>query len=588
MGRHEKRDEDDVEKGRKPRHRLAYPITTEPILVSSARELMDIDHKDRNNGSPKNPSETADEKPGRIWIHNGNPAIEVSEEELAALTLFLGIEIKDDRPSSQFLPHGKGGFDLCLTSNKFKAVSVLRLIHHANRGSINGGNNYSTLFAKHMACGCLPFTRDSRKGKVHTLAITETVVGLLEAGKPICDLYQGENKSTCGWDWTNRWIQYLDSMPSSEEANNYFAFEYNPSSGDAVSGRRGNLEVLSLSVPLIPVFGNPAFLSTINLDRRMYNQNLHSQAGILWKCNSNSKHAIPVGTWWEAVAGIAFGGLVPMATDHLVEVVEFSVGGRLTDKDGGDDMKTLIDLMKYVVDDVTEATGKELPLFRRRVNKLARGIKLGETLDFESEATGIFDKTMSDITERFGDYTTLLEALIAKVPDPDTKNADKDPFEIGRRKRDAVFASCAREIERAYRASVQRSQMEEIRIGKSLRPILSTLKEEGELSAEQCGIVARCIIQVWTAFVRRVHWDKHETGQGGRGNRRGNEKREEQFVEIEREVLWVVHSEAAEAGIVEREGDDAAVGARSPPQKQNQPLYRPLSLEQLPDIAAWE
>src|SRR3569833_4241796 len=62
------------------------------------------------------------------------------------------------------------------------------------------------------------------------------------------------------------------------------------------------------------------------------------------------------GSWWGAVAGIAFGGLVPRATPRLVDLVKFTVGAK---QPTPRDFKEFDKLMKIVTEITKAETGRE-------------------------------------------------------------------------------------------------------------------------------------------------------------------------------------------------------------------------------------
>jgi len=153
--------ETDAEKGKVE---LSYTVAVELILVSS---ILPFDYdpmararEERDFGSKH--QAMLQQKTTRIWNHQGSPAIRISKEEIATLGLILGIKIENRHKT--FAPEGRGGFGTCLTLNKLRGLTVLRLIQRSDHPSIintRGGSGYSILFAKHLACGYIPFARDS-------------------------------------------------------------------------------------------------------------------------------------------------------------------------------------------------------------------------------------------------------------------------------------------------------------------------------------------------------------------------------------------------------------------------------------------
>jgi hypothetical protein len=141
------------------------------------------------------------------------------------------------------------------------------------------GSGYSTLFAKHLACGALPLgeVQVQETGlRTMTILIDGSTLQAIKVGKRISFSHHS------GRD--NRAINTLYGMPSST----FTAVYAHPELKDDEES------VGQISIPL----------------HRFYTQ------------------------WWQAVAGIAFGGLVPQTTWELAEVVKFTACGGLWGKGG--------------------------------------------------------------------------------------------------------------------------------------------------------------------------------------------------------------------------------------------------------------
>ncbi|KAK4443414.1 hypothetical protein QBC34DRAFT_211136 [Podospora aff. communis PSN243] len=509
----------------------AIPLEHDPVTKKTIAEFKQH-HQNRHHHIALQSDTT------NISNHEGSPAVRVSEEELAALSFMLGIEIKSG--DEQFLPGGRGGFGTCLTSNKFKGKSVLRLIQHVDHpqfSNARGGSRYSILFAKHLACGCIPFER-WHDHEVQTLVVTEKVQDIIQEGGSICDTV--DKTKTSDFRWTNPEIQYLSHMP---------AF-----------GNGGNFYHMNRS--------HPGFKPSL--------------PGTIWaNCTQTERH-FSITTWPEVIARLAFGGLVPMATRPLAEAVRFSVGGA---SHSSGDMEALEKLMRRVQEVIHDEPDCWIPMFGERFKEQCRKKRKDVNVDFTSQAAGVFDQEMSDIVRHFGQYTTLLEALLARTDEVPPGGAggnanDTDSFttatsgsvdrqqgataeeenilEHERRIREKVYKACVNQIKETYKTAVEWEGRK--KAGTANAPfLLSTTtslgtshknlagREEGDiiqtvelsrwrLSMEQCATVARCLIQAWTSFVRIVDWnDNDPAGRDG-----------------------------------------------------SRPSYHPVSLAELPDVAAWE
>ncbi|KAK5659976.1 hypothetical protein OQA88_13441 [Cercophora sp. LCS_1] len=372
--------------------------------------------------------------------------------------MVLGIEIESSRKTC--LPQGRGGFGVCLTSNKFKATSVLRLVHRADHPSLantRGGSKHSILFAKHIACGCIPFSRNNEDNEVQTLSVTKQVCDIIRQGGQICDGCDYEGNS--GFSWAGRQIQYLNGMPAFGDTPNYYFMEHLPSHPAASAVLR------SRPYDTGSCFGHPRpALVLINDDRHssdslsqrfervavvqeyLRTQRLSNVSTIWSSCKQGAKPWL-ITTWPRVVAGIAFGGLVPVTTAPVADIVRFSVGDCLTDMNQGErDMRAMERLMTLVQEGVYKRADQWIPLFGGKFLDRPCQKSAADHVDYGSQALGVFDEDMTDTVRHMGQYTTLLEALIARIDGKTLPHAD-NPFEKGAIKRKAVFDACVSQIE---------------------------------------------------------------------------------------------------------------------------------------------
>ncbi|KAM0348434.1 hypothetical protein ACHAP4_010949 [Fusarium culmorum] len=623
----------DTEKAEKERK---YPIVVEPVLTFSIMPLDDdpIAEEKQSQDFVHSHQATLQHRATSIWNYQGSPAVRVSEEEIAALGFILGIEIKSHDKTWE--PQGRGGFGTCLTSNKLDGLTVLRLIQHADRPDIintRGGSRYSILFAKHLACGCIPFSR--AKGPdyiIQTLAITSNVCDIIRRGSDLCDKCDDEKNSN--FRWTDRHIKYLNNMPAHGESKNFYYMKHTPSERETDEPR-----------------------------------------GTIWKdCMEGANpYSISTWTWPNVVARLAFGGLVPMTTANVAKIVRFSVGHPPTDKDNGKkDMKALEELMTLVQQRILDQTGRLIPLFGERFQERFRQGKT-KNIDYGSQALGVFDENMTDTVRHLGQYTTLLEALLTRVvldkkaaprlspqdgqalaangnannrqkieqnrgvqnckaQKPNKAAKTSDTFEVGKKKCTEVYEACVEQIKRIYDHAVKEGKCGfTISIDKCLREsskdciwvgvkekeeagyVIRDLEKNGRISVEQCATVARCLIQAWTSFVRIVEWPDSN----------GGESREERTTQTKDASSWVPFSPTGgvkkdgkgrqEGGLAQGSGQ----GSQQPPESgalssstggspasptpslgvmetwefkvgNGREPYHPVSLAELPDVAAWE
>jgi len=547
----------------------SYPKEVDPILVSSLRQLDEL--SDANPDSPEegNPDETV--RYQGVWIHEGRPAVEMSDKDIATLSLFLGADLQCVR---EYQPSGRAGFGLLLVSDLSKGMTTLHVDYGDGNGRRGIYGGYSTLYAKYIACSCLPFS--TVRGMVQTLGVTSDVLDLITRGKSFCD----QSDHAARWRWAHPACWTLTHMPGAD-INFYYA---------------ELKDTLDLKYP--------DGTST----RRMH--------GCLYRLEKDShgrKKWYESGTLWHAVAGIAFGGLVPAAMQNLVSAVAFTLGGKLERVSGDDgntapmvrvvigakDIERLDRLMELVLCDIQEKTGASsgqlrlfgLDLLTRMKNRHAF-YDFGGFLD-RCDHPGLEPR---EVVIRLGNYTTLLEVLIAKVSIPGP--APKTPaqhFEAGKRKREAVFEACASQIQAVYEQAIQRypnpPRQEKVRT--LLQPVIRKLEQKvsypdqsRRITADECAQVARAIIMLWTRMVRFVDWHRH--GKGDRGAIRAHEELVVTTVSGGDDGVQGVEQIAVEFndrdGLEDHSSDAGTEGEKTHLRKH----FHPISLDDLPDVAAWE
>ena len=368
-------------------------------------------------------------------------------------------------------------------------LTKIKLVYGKRQLQRQGGIGYSTLFARHMACGCLPFATSRSHSRVHTISVIgDNLHSIIEQGEALCDTYN----NAVLW---GRAGDYLDRLPGSN--NNYYHNRY-------ADGKRNHIYMTSTAPRSFPGGGEVSYVS--------------------------------VGKWTDAVARIAFGGLVPMATKPLVDAVRFTVDGTV---ESDEDVRQLDQLISDVLKVADAAVGgAKVPLFSPRTREFSELIDARKQINFGSWLAND-ERSTREVVQIMSTYTILLESLIALTPDPEP-SGDDDVFVVGERKAHEVFRCCCDQVWASYDAAVTREHHEHFRIAEALEEIIRAVESNRCLRFDQCAVVARCIILVWTKIVKIVDWD--------------NEK------------------------------------ANQPPEHVGHSLavYKPVPLTELPDIAVWE
>lgn len=237
------------------------------------------------------------------WMLAGTPCVESSREELVSLALVLGVSLNINdftQNVSGVGPFGTG-FDVIQDNGvwKLELIHGSRLLRHAASRS----SGYSVLFAKHLAFGSLPFAEDSLW--VSSVYISPRVLQAIKAGHAIMD----------GKSFGGRPLQVLRRLPAAKQINAYYHI-----GDDQLDG-----ELLGC------ITNSNNAIITVRLTRM-----------------DNNVHA----NWCRAVVGIAFGGLVPRASEDLSTVVAFTVGIDIGEGSIGDIVGDVVDALENLINNL--------------------------------------------------------------------------------------------------------------------------------------------------------------------------------------------------------------------------------------------
>lgn len=181
------------------------------------------------------------------------PCIEVSREELAGLALALGMRL------TMHTIKGRGPFGVSLTGKLTDLQWRLHVSHeHRCEDQPTKGSGYSILFAKHIACGSLPFMHS--KDLTHCICVNESVLRVVKKGGKITPYMPQRHPPS---------LDYLIALPAARKLLIYGASDETKNVPESEDSKKGH------------------FITT----------------------SKNS--AWDKLTWPRVVARIAFGGLVP-------------------------------------------------------------------------------------------------------------------------------------------------------------------------------------------------------------------------------------------------------------------------------------
>ena len=384
------------------------------------------------------------------------PCIEVSREELAGLALALGMRLTMHTTGTIDTIKGRGPFGVSVAGQFTDSQWRLHVSHeHRREDRPTKGSGYSILFAKHIACGSLPFMQS--KDLTHCVCVNEPVLQVVRKGGQITpyklDLYPPS-------------LDYLIALPAARKLFIYGASDETKTAPKSEDSKKGH------------------FITT------------------------SKNNAWDKLTWPRVVARIAFGGLVPQANKTLVDAVQFTVGGRVnpcnsTCKGDSPCINAVQALMalRVAIDDQdrkAKPNDRDLDLFGTSGQDGTARVSIGS----ESETNCLRASNSRQTGTLFARYMTLLERLTA----------------ISGKTVTDVYEECCQVIDTAYQnvllgekkvadggMSDNPERASEGQLTCDVEGVKDKINAKEPITANDCGKVARCIIAAWTWRVRQIH-----------------------------------------------------------------------------------
>ena len=457
----------------------------------------------------------------RIWIHDNKPCIEVSEDELGALAIVMGIPLRCSEKDC--LPSGPSAFSPCLTSTNDGCLTRLKVAYGRLRSSTpNVGSGYSILFAMYMSCNCLPFAHELvppvalnamkyNFEAFHAVHVTAEVLSLIKGGNTIWTSNRGARFSTAS-------SKYLARLPS-------FAVPYLYDSG-----------IMMEKEKKLDEEEQRKFI--MEAEQRKFRKE-EGKPGFIYKRDGDKYPQ--AGSWTNAVAGIALGGLVPMAAKPLIEAVKFTVGGGI-DQDELDILEHLVELVQQQTREIFGGGDSGIQLFgplRQYYTDLAfrnDRIDLGISL---SNRDRILDIVLVLVR-----YNTLLERLIAMIPSREKPSLESVFLELCTKVSESYKTACEKEKERVEEEKQEKEKavkdkLDNVKLSKEkdvgnrdlegkptgneteaesrssdlkeLKKRIDTAPRTWQPTLKDCAIIAAYIIKAWTCIAKIVDW--HEAGE---------------------------------------------------------------------------
>lgn len=375
--------------------------------------------------------------------------ISLTREEFAALIIIMGVALP--RLDSYHYASGVGGFGLSVDINHADAAWSINIVQGSRlaRHAPSMGSGYTTLMAKHLACGSVPFAK--AQSWILSVYLTDKVLGALKAGGNVVD------KRAFGGDS----LEFLRRLPGDKLIDAFYGTE------DAVA-------VGNSGTPPNHTGPDPGSI-------------LHANGTL-------------AGKWSRAVTEIAFGGLVPQASPNVVSAVKFTVGGS--------NLNGCVENLELLVDEL-HRLDKDAALFGENVQERAHASGHAfVNYTFPSE-----NSNPTDASAIFARYSNLLERVVALAVSQPRDNGTEAHLDTqgrqthGVNERD-IFDAAASYIQRVYNAAVDfhnnppnnpttSPSLATQDLGKALEDVIANIKGKRFIPLSDCTVIIQCVLAAW-------------------------------------------------------------------------------------------
>lgn len=229
------------------------PRKAAPKLVRNLKKLrpLDSNSSDDPNGQAIYPESTWADDLRKVSVQKGQSYIEIAAEELAALSFVLGIPIALGDNSESTDLESLGAFGISLRSHR-SPDGVHHLHFDYRQRDIlqrpSKGSGYSTIFAKNLACGSLPFAQDDNV--THAIFVNQAAVKSLR---------RGLSTANATVNVLTPQTEYLSRLPSSKASHFY---QISPPNTHSVNA---TLITFPAAVASLPFTGGLASMASLYL-----------------------------------------------------------------------------------------------------------------------------------------------------------------------------------------------------------------------------------------------------------------------------------------------------------------------------------
>ncbi|ORY15399.1 hypothetical protein BCR34DRAFT_558754 [Clohesyomyces aquaticus] len=225
---------------------------TNPVLVETQSGLLLDSSMARDSKLSSRPSWTEQIQPSRT--HDGIASTTVMPEELQSFSLILGAPISSAQPlvnpEKSATLVGEGAFGISILGSLAEDGAYQLSLHKRKLGisERSSRGSYSTLFAKHLATGSLPFSQNAET--VNTILITNETLSRIKSGTPL-QIEKPLPAQTASPNAT-----FLSKLPNSRSVA-FHTLCPSPSSSPSTSPLLTTISALPFTGGLVPLASSP-------------------------------------------------------------------------------------------------------------------------------------------------------------------------------------------------------------------------------------------------------------------------------------------------------------------------------------------
>jgi len=401
------------------------------------------------------------EKP---WLLHGSLCLSVSASETMALATILGIPLEVNDYTQSIKGIGAFGSSLEIGRQSPPPKIELSFSPHWSEPVPPCCSGYTIVMAKNIAFGCVPFSEN--KYWVNAIYVNIEVLEDIKTGRAIADIsgYGGAS------------MQYLWQLPAAKTSSTYF----HPRGHWVEDGSRiGAVEsVKGDQIYVLPAVGS----------------------------SPETEPARHEATWQRAVAGIAFGGLVPQSCSLVAEAVAFTVGG--TNLEGC--INEIEELINDLYDVLPGADEEKLMIFGTFVQERCLTRNWIETDDWTRPVR--LNTPWAATT--FRRYMSLLEIIAARFWSGDDLRRMENLFQKTHEAVTAIYKAAVKaHLLKNHEAGAptweltgEEKRILELDLGHALASARGKLKKGDLLTLDDATLIVRCLLAAWAAQVPIIRW----------------------------------------------------------------------------------